>query len=124
MPDLPPELAAHLARLCALPLGDPTQLRALVDAHLSAAEKAAANSAFVDLALARALATNCQALLDAWPTLPPAHQQLAQAACRYFADPDDDEDDFASIIGFEDDAELLNHIVAALGRDDLLVELS
>jgi hypothetical protein len=124
MPDLPPELADHLRRLRSLPLGDPSDLRQAVDGHLATAERAAADSAFVDVGLARHIAGACHALLDSWPTLAPANRQLVQAACRYFADPDDDEDDFDSIIGFEDDAELLNHVVAALGRDDLTVELS
>ncbi len=122
MPELPPDLAAHLARLAALPPADPVALRAQVEAHLAAAEAAAAASSFVDVALARRLAASCLALLDT--PLPAPKQALAQAACRYFADPDDDEDDFASVIGFEDDAELLNHVVHALHLDELHVELS
>lgn len=116
-------LDEHLRRLAAQPVDDADALRRRVDAHLDAAEAAAAESAFVDIQLARRIAASCQALLEASAAMPEAHRRLALGACRYFTASDDDEDDFDSIIGFEDDAEVVNHVAARIGRDDLIVEL-
>ncbi len=120
---LPPELQTHLDRLLGAPPSPPADLTRRVLTHLDAAESHAANSALVDAPLARRVATGLLTLLDHWTELPEPHQRLLQAACEYFVETTDDDHDFHSVIGFEDDAELLNHVASALGRDDLRVEL-
>ena len=90
---------------------------------MATARTAARESGFVDLDLAERVGNACLTLLEAWPLLPAYEQRLIQAACLYFADTDDEDDDFTSVIGFEDDAEVLNHVASLVGRDDLLIEL-
>ncbi|MCB9795326.1 MAG: hypothetical protein H6741_21695 [Alphaproteobacteria bacterium] len=120
---LAPELSAALRRLLAQPLQPPEALRAQVLAHLQRAHDAVARDPFVDGARAEQVGAGCLALLDAWDVTPASQRALVQAACLYFAQEDDDEDDFASMVGFEDDAELFNHVVAELGRDALSLDL-
>ena len=50
-----------------------------------------------------------------------ASQFWLRAAIYYFAH-DDDEPDFSSPIGFEDDAEVLNACLRLAGRDDLCLK--
>lgn len=113
---LSPAIASRLAQLRATPATSAT-LRAGVTAHLAHARRVAAADPFVDIARAEQVAAACLALLDAWPTLDDDARSWVAAACLYFADSDDDEDDFASILGFDDDAEVVNHVAARLGLD-------
>lgn len=71
--------------------------------------------------MATAIASSCCALLDAWEQAPEPDQRAIQAACLYYVHLDDEEDDFSSVVGFDDDAEVLNHVANRLGRADLFV---
>lgn len=120
---LPPELQTHLDRLLQTPVTTNIDLTRQVIAHLDAAEAQASKSALVDAELARRITTSLLTLLDHWEDMPKPHRRLLQAACEYFVETTDDDHDFHSVIGFEDDAELLNHVARTLDRDDLVVEL-
>lgn len=109
-------LALSLDRLRAGP-SSAASLRAGVAAHLTLARARAANDPFVDLARAEQVAAACLALLDAWPRLDDDGRSWVAAACLYFADTDDAEDDFTSLVGFDDDAEVVNQVAARLGLD-------
>jgi len=120
---LPHNVRALFDEAVARDLADPGRLRDLVRNHLAAARTAAADSGLIDMELAARIGDGCLALLGGWEDLPESHRRLVQGACFYFAESDDDEDDFESVIGFEDDAEVLNHVASRLGRDDLIIEL-
>lgn len=120
-PPLPPKIAARLAELRAAPARSASDLRELVAAHRQRAEDIAENDPFVDVDRARRVADSCLALLDALPTLPDDARAWVRAACLYFADPDDEEDDFDSVVGFDDDAEVVNHVAARVGLSRLSV---
>ncbi len=114
-PVLAPKIAARLDQLRRSPARSRGDLENLVRAHLQRAEEAAAKDPFVDCDRARSVAGTCIALLDALPTLSDASAAWVRAACLYFADPDDEEDDFDSVIGFDDDAEVVAHVAARVG---------
>ena len=122
MPHLEAAWLRALHELAPAPPRPVAALRAAVAAHHRAIAEAAAASPFVDGSRAAAVAAACDALLDAWPSLSAEHQRLVQAACVYFANPDDDEGDFASIIGFEDDVEVIRYVSQAIGRPDPTLE--
>ena len=48
---------------------------------------------------------------------------IFKAAILYFIIEDDDENDFDSPIGFEDDATVINTFLEHIGRDDLLINI-
>ncbi len=56
-----------------------------------------------------------------WETLAPNMRRWFAGAILHFASSDDDEPDFTSPIGFEDDAEVLNAFLRFAGYDDLCV---
>lgn len=96
-------------------------MRADVLAHRTAAERAVQDDGHVDLNMACAIAAGCFALLDAWEQLDEPQRRAVQAACLYYVHQDDEEDDFSSVVGFDDDAEVLNHVAALLKRPELSV---
>lgn len=49
-------------------------------------------------------------------------RRLIQAAVRYFVLEDDIDGDLDSVLGFDDDAEVMNAVLAHLGHDDWYVD--
>jgi hypothetical protein len=78
----------------------------------------------VDPKLANALAEASLRLLG---TLgehsPESRRRAVQAAVRYFVIEDDADRDLDSILGLDDDAEVLNAVLTHLGHHDWLVEV-
>ena len=56
------------------------------------------------------------ALLDRTAAEGPRARRLAQVAARYFVLQDDGDDDLSSPFGFDDDIEVFNAVVTALGQ--------
>ena len=123
MPHLSASLLRQLSQLRTTPPMAAASLRALVEAHRARARKEAPRNPFVDVDRADQVADACLALLDAAPSLPPTAHPWVQAACLYFGAEDDEEDDFDSIVGFDDDAEVVNHVAAELGLTHIRIEL-
>jgi hypothetical protein len=115
MPPLTDIQRATVEDLASGPLQSVASLRGLVTAHVTTARSHAAQTALLDLDLAERLAAQCLELLTHHSTRAEPDQRLIQAACLYFAATDDEESDFTSLIGFEDDAEVITHIADQLG---------
>lgn len=96
-------------------------LRGEVAAHLGRAEAAYQRSRIVNLRLASAIANAIETVLNGWNSLESNERAWLAGAIFYFAKCDDDEPDFDSPIGFEDDAEILNACLRFAGLDDLCV---
>ena len=121
---LPSLLLPDLERLYSLPLATVDVLRAEVQEHLRQARQAARQSELVDLELAEAIATSCLGLIDSLEVNhDDGRQSLIQLACRYFVLTDDQDHDFDSMLGFDDDAQVLNAVARRIDRCDLCVEV-
>ncbi len=78
----------------------------------------------VDATLARELVVACRQLLDSLDgQTPDDTRHMVQAAVRYFIIEDDAEADLTSILGLDDDAEVVNAVLTRLGMVSYLVEL-
>ncbi len=97
-------------------------LQAQVEAHLAKAHRLARRDAWIDLGSAERIASVLTTLLAEWDTVP-EHQAPIQRAVEAFVEEDDDEPDFDSPVGFDDDVEVLNEVLALIDRDDLRIEL-
>lgn len=117
---LPPGSVRVCGRLLSLPPKAADELRTAVSAYLAEVCAQADSGAFVDLALATRIAEVLNALLAVEPVTPFAHQAI-QLAVLYFTEAKDSEPDVDSVLGFEDDALVLNAVLRYLGRDDLLI---
>ena len=99
------------------------ELRSEVDQHLDRTRAAHQRRRIVNLRLATAI---CEAVRQAflrWDALPANCRNWLAGAIFYFAKCDDDEPDFNSPIGFEDDAEVLNACLRFAGLDDLCLNV-
>lgn len=88
------------------------------------AQRSTVRNADVDPALANALVDASMKLLTTIKETTPRERRLAiQAAVRYFVIEDDADSDLDSILGLDDDAEVLNAVMRHLGHDEWLVEV-
>lgn len=116
--DLPPNVRDIFEAFRVEPLQPVARLEDITRRHARAAEAAASRDAMVDLDLARSLERACLDLLTRWPALSDPERHLVQAAVRYYVHQDDDEDDFTSIVGFDDDLEVVRFVAHTLGMPD------
>jgi uncharacterized membrane protein YkvA (DUF1232 family) len=125
--DLPgiPEAARELWRtLVSQPLVPTTELQGELRTYRQSLARNAQWNDEVDPRLAQALDNACVKLLSTVDAqTPPAERQAIQAAVRYFILEDDAESDLDSVIGLDDDAEVLNAVLAHLGRSDWSVQV-
>jgi uncharacterized membrane protein YkvA (DUF1232 family) len=90
-----------------------------IQAHLRSAKAASLANPMVHVALAEAIAATYDKLIARWDSLPTAARPWLQGAMLYFVETDDDDPDFDSPIGFEDDVEVLNACLRMAGLEEL-----
>ena len=84
-------------------------------------EEQAQHTEFFDLDTANRTAELCHKLLSALPAEPDSAQlRLAQLAIDYFVLAEDAEDDNDSLIGFDDDLQVVAAVIEELGYNHLL----
>jgi hypothetical protein len=94
------------------------------DYQQTIAQRAEWQDSDVDPKLARALADTSLKLLGTLEAQTPEdHRRLVQAAVRYFVIEDDADSDLDSILGLDDDAEVLNAVLRHLGLETWTVEV-
>ncbi|MFH1138032.1 MAG: hypothetical protein V1816_18330 [Pseudomonadota bacterium] len=89
--------------------------------HLKNAVKARESNSFVNVPLAAALYQSIMAMASQFDRLPPLSQPWCRGMISYFAARADEENDFNSPIGFEDDAEVINACLRFAGLEDLCI---
>jgi uncharacterized membrane protein YkvA (DUF1232 family) len=121
---LSPALNQAFAKLCeALPLPEAMQLKAAVRAHIEEVQRAVKPDGFLDLGLAVRMSAVLDELLAGYASHTEPQRALIVGAARYFVQTPDAEADTASVMGFDDDMEVLNHVLLAIGRPDLSAKL-
>ena len=83
-------------------------------------ESSAEDGRVFDLDQGLTLARQCEALLSIAEELDEESRRLVQAATLYLCVADDADGDMDSLIGFDDDAALIEAVAVAIGRADLL----
>ena len=78
---------------------------------------------FIDITLAENIAQTLRQLLRELAIYPENKRRLIVGAARYFMRSQDAQADLESILGFDDDAAVLNYVLKEIGRSDLKVEL-
>lgn len=94
------------------------ELQERVREHVAQAFLAQARHAFVNTRFAKAIADQLDAVVLDWQAFTPIGQYWMRGAMQYFVHSDDGEPDFASVIGFEDDSEVLNACLQFVGRHE------
>jgi uncharacterized membrane protein YkvA (DUF1232 family) len=98
----------------------PTQdLLAAARQHLDRTRAAHSANRLVNVRLAAAIVGVLEELFSTSSSLGSNQARWLRGAMHYFATSNDDEPDFQSPLGFEDDAEVLNAFLRFIGRNDL-----
>jgi len=106
-----------------LPDEEARALEPAVREHARAIRAAQENNEFLDAETAEQIAVALVALLADYDGYADSQKMLLIGAARYFIQSQDAEGDLTSILGCDDDAEVLNYVVEQLDRKDLRVAL-
>ena len=119
---LHPEEQARFRRLCLpTPAEELAALASDVEVHLEQIQAQAGPR--TDLDTASAIARSLVALLGDTAALSDADRSLVRGAAEYFILADDASGDLDDVLGFDDDARILNSVLERIDRTDLLVAL-
>ena len=89
--------------------------------HVRNALIASEQNCMVNVAMAEGLLTVIRRLADDWVSIPAHAEPWCKGMIRYFTLCGDDENDFSSPIGFDDDAEVINACLRLAERSDLCI---
>ena len=110
---LSPSLKTLVDLLLQRPLGEPAALQSQVQGHLDALAEAKQQGRLVDLDIAGQAGRLCLGLLAGWASHTDEERALIQAACLYFVEDEDEEDDLRPG-GFADDLEVARWVAYTL----------
>ena len=102
------------------------QLSAIVERaaqHVANAKQQAQSNALINVGLACAILDVMERTSREWQTVPAHAQTWLKGAFHYFSHPDNEEPDFESSVGFEDDVEIINACLKLAGRDDWCIDV-
>jgi len=111
---LPEEARTTFARLMERAVRSPDAMREQIPHYVTAIERAAVSGYGPPLSVGKAIAADCEALLDAWAQLDDNGRRLVRAAVEYFLLSRDGDDDLATPEGLDDDAEVVKAVRAHL----------
>jgi len=119
---LPSNVREIFEEMCeALPREEAWALAPAVRDHARAVRSAQKANEFLDADTAEQIASALIAILMDYDSFKDDHKRLIIGAIRYFVTSQDAEADLTSILGFEDDALVLNYVLEIIGREDLKV---
>jgi uncharacterized membrane protein YkvA (DUF1232 family) len=98
-------------------------LRERVLAHLREVESLAAEQPRVDVDTARRISEVLAQLCEQPELFDDQHRALLRGAVEYFVLDHDVRGDTTDVLGFDDDARVVNAVTASLGRPDLRIAL-
>lgn len=123
LPQLSSEIRRILDELHTEALVPLTVLSSELEQYARQLDTHARQSEFFDLDTAKFTAQLCRNLLRALPQPPDERQhRLTQLAINYFVLEEDAEDDNESLIGFDDDLQVVVAVIEELGFNHLLEE--
>lgn len=114
-PGLPEGTQLDFQRLMAFPLETPARMLIAVERHLHNVREAAAEYPLANQAVARQIAEELRELLSYGEDASALHQQWIQAAARYFFLNQDENHDWATAEGFDDDLAVVRCVAQAIG---------
>jgi len=91
--------------------------------HLEQTRDAHAQNRMINVRLASAIVSVMERVVGNWDFMQENARWWLKGAMHYFATSNDEEPDFQSPIGFEDDAEILNACLRFAGRNDLCLNV-
>ena len=112
----PARVYHHFSQLLDRPPISSDDLNKLIDEHLRQIRKYSLEDEFLDLSQAEQLARACKTFgAHIQRTMPPEDRSILQAAILYFALDADADHDCNSIIGLDDDSQVIHAVADVLG---------
>ena len=99
------------------------QLKHQVQAHLSKLASASTYNDYLDIKIAKHIASVISELLDQYDSFDDKEKALIFGAVQYFVQDRDMQSDTTSVLGLDDDVLVLNYVLDEIGRSELKVEL-
>jgi len=100
-----------------LPVEAALKMAEAVEQHLVQVRVEVAKAELLDLELGQQVAEACKALLDLYGSLDQASRAAVVGAVRYFVQQQDVDQDLGSVLGFDDDALVVNYVIELIGQD-------
>ncbi len=100
-----------------------SELHEDVKRHLKRTVAAHERNLMVNLRLATAITEAIAKTFEKWDQLQGHHKHTLKGAFAYFTKSDDEDSDFDSVSGFEDDAEVLNACLRFSGLSELCLNI-
>ena len=97
------------------------ELTSEIENHVVLATAAKDEFQMLNLGLATLIGERLKSAIGYWDSLNESQKFWMLGAIAYFVDSDDEEDDFRSPIGFEDDAEVFNACIRFADHDELVI---
>ena len=97
------------------------QLLNQAEAHLKRIRMLHSKYLHINVRLAEAIVYTFQDIFNDWENIPPHARSWCRGMVQYFCVSDDDEHDFSSPLGFNDDAKIMNACLRLAGREDLCI---
>ncbi|MDZ7697743.1 MAG: DEAD/DEAH box helicase [Deltaproteobacteria bacterium] len=91
------------------------------DGHLEKIREVCLENTFINVDLAETIYAVFQEIARDWDRIPGFARPWCAGMMRYFATVEDEENDFSSPIGFEDDVEVVNACLRLAGRENLCI---
>ena len=89
--------------------------------HLKRIRMLHSKNLYINVRLAEAIVHTFQDFFNDQENIPHHARSWCRGMVRYFCVADDDEHDYSSPIGFEDDAKIMNACLRLAGREDLCI---
>jgi uncharacterized membrane protein YkvA (DUF1232 family) len=122
--DLPPGLHSALIDLAeGYQLIDRQDLKDSIHRHLNDMEVALRYNEFIDINTARKIAQTFDILMDELDQFGESDQAYIIGAARYFIREQDTVPDTKSILGLDDDVQVLNYVLDRVGLSEMKVTL-
>jgi ERCC4-related helicase len=100
------------------------ELLARAEEHVVKAYEAHGETGIANIKIADAIYDVFKIVVEEWENIPPLAKSWCKGMMLYFVSSDDDEDDFNSLIGFDDDVEVLNSCLVFARREDLCINFA
>lgn len=94
-----------------------------VENHYRKVQQATAQNEFINVNLAKKIKDVCMTLINHYDNANNEEQRYINATLNYFTTSDDEEGDFFSPIGFDDDVEILNECLKLIGKENLRIDI-
>lgn len=98
-------------------------LVAMLDSYLGNIRAALGSNEFINVELGQKIWQRCHDLVSHYADLDSEGRAAVVGAVRYFVESEDAEDDLDSVIGLDDDAEVVNYVIQQTGLDIPLIVL-